>query len=935
MHQRGAIEIRLLGGLSAHGEPGRDAGGVLAQPKRSALLAYLAVSVPQSFLRRDVLLSIFWPESDQAHARAALRKALHFLRQELGPDLIQTRGDEEVGLAPTRWWCDAVAFEVAASARQWETAMDLYRGDFLAGFHLGDAPAFERWTEDVRARLREEAVKASWAIGRAEEEAGRREGALRWARRTLELAPYDEAGLRRLLTILVEGGDRAGAVIAYDQFAARLAVELELEPSAETLALVGTARRQLVVASVEAPSSVTEPRPEASRASRRLATVPPARSSRLVRLPIALLLTTLVIGGVASALRPPAGLAPRQRVLVADFGSPTQDTTLGRLVTGALRIDLSQSSIVTIVSSARVTDVLEQMRVPVTTSLTPELARELALRDGIEAVIVGDVAAVGTQYVLSASLLTGRGEVLAATRETARDSNAIIGAVDRLSKSIRWHIGEALTTLRSDPPLSQVTTSSLEALRKYTEAGRAIDQGDASRALILYESALALDSSFAAAYLGLASLLFNAYEHRMSRIAWALTRAYDLRERLVAREHHLATTAYDTRVRFDFDKGIAAHRVWLERSPHDAEVLEAMGVAMLETHRFAQAETVYRQALAVDSSSYFSYLSLVDAQLGQGHRAEAMATLERTVAAFPGNEELDWWHAELEGMVGDYHGAERRLRASLERNAQSRYFREWNAQTLANIAAVRGRFREAEGWLRDGMAAAIEDSNLPRYYDFTGTLATYLLRGRGEPRRALQVMEDALAVYPFDTLPPLDRPYLLLAQFYALAGQPFRSRQVLAEYERSVDPRFRRLAEPHDHTRYAARGEAALAEGRVQDAIAEFRKGEGASQCPVCGMESLARAYETSGQTDSAVAAYERRLRTLWGQRVMLDAVELPLVYRRLGALYETRGELEKAKGAYTRFIDLWKNCDPEVQPQVAEVRRQVHRLQASLLSGD
>jgi DNA-binding SARP family transcriptional activator/tetratricopeptide (TPR) repeat protein len=926
MNDGGVTELRLLGCLSARMESGREAAAVLAQPKRCALLAYLATAEPRGFHRRDVLLPIFWPESDQEHARTALRKALHFLRHELDADLIQSRGDGEVGLAPGRCWCDAVAFDDAVRDGRWEAAMDLYRGDLLAGFHLSDAPEFERWMECARTRLREQAVRAASALSESEAAAGHPGAAVRWARRAMELAPYDEAGLRRLFVLLVECGDRAGAVLAYEQFAARLLMDLELEPTADTLALVTTARRQVVSPPPPSPPLSATPRPSFPSPPAR---GPPPKTARPVRLQVGVLVAVLVIAELASALRAPVGLGPRERILVAEFGSRTDDSTLGSLVTDALRIDLAQSPTVTVVSGARVAEGLVRMRLPGTSRLTPELARELAIRDGIKAVIEGDIASAGTTYVLSASLVANTGEVLVAARETARDSNAIVGAVDRLSKSLRGRIGETLTTLRLNPPLSEVTTTSLDALRKYSQAGRAIDrEGDASKALVLYEEAIALDSTFAAAYLRLANLLLNAYEHRMSRIAWALTRAYELRDRLPARERHLATTAYYSRVRFDFDKAIAAHQAMLDQYPEDVEALTAMGTALLETHRFAQAESVYRRALALDSTQYVSYLSLVDAQLGLGRQDEAMHTLQRVVAAFPGNEEVDWWRAELESLTGDYEAAERRLRASLKRNAESLYFREWNNQTLANIAAVQGRLGEAEARLRDGMAAAVEEGNLPRYYDFAGTLAAYLLRVRGTPRRAVQVVEEALTAHPMDSLPPLDRPYLLLAQLYAWAGRPDRSRALLADYERNVDPALRRFAEPHDHTRHAARGELALAEGRVEHAIAEFKEGEGPSQCPVCGMEALARAYATAGRTDSAVAVYERRVRTLWGQRILLDAVELPLVYRRLGMLYEGRGEVEKARGAYARFLELWKECDPELRPQLADVERRLRRLE-------
>ena len=236
------VELRLLGTVSARVEPGREAAAVLAQPKRVALLGYLAAASPRGFHRRDALLGLFWPEADQEHARTSLRKSVHFLRQHLGPDAIVSRGDEEIGLDLDRCWCDVVTFEESLEAGRWESAAELYQGDLLSGLHLSDVPEFERWLEETRTRLRGHAVQAAWQLAERECAQGRLSGAVRWARRAFELSPYNEEGIRRLLGLLIKAGDRAGAVLAYEQFAQRLSADLELQPSADIVALIESVR---------------------------------------------------------------------------------------------------------------------------------------------------------------------------------------------------------------------------------------------------------------------------------------------------------------------------------------------------------------------------------------------------------------------------------------------------------------------------------------------------------------------------------------------------------------------------------------------------------------------------------------------------------------------------------------------------------------------
>src|SRR6266481_6365807 len=130
------IEFRMLGTLHLTDAAGHEVKGLLTRSHRLALLAYLAASTPRRFHRRDSLLALFWPELDQEHARAALRQALHVVRDALGADAVASRGDEEIGLDCDQVSCDVVAFERAVDREQFREALDLYRGDLLEGFFI-------------------------------------------------------------------------------------------------------------------------------------------------------------------------------------------------------------------------------------------------------------------------------------------------------------------------------------------------------------------------------------------------------------------------------------------------------------------------------------------------------------------------------------------------------------------------------------------------------------------------------------------------------------------------------------------------------------------------------------------------------------------------------------------------------------------------------
>jgi DNA-binding SARP family transcriptional activator/TolB-like protein len=239
------IRLLTLGALDLLNAEGLELRAVLAQPRRLAVLGFLGIAIPHGFHRRDRLLALFWPDHDSERARRALNRAVYFLRRELGDDILLSRGDEELGFNSAQFWCDAAAFDEALNRHRYREALELYRGDLLPGFFVSGAPGFEKWLESERARLRERASAAAWTLADEEEKVGDLAHAVEWARRGLELSPFREVGLRRLLALLDRAGDRAAAAWAYERFAGELTMELDLDPAPETRALIDTIRSRV------------------------------------------------------------------------------------------------------------------------------------------------------------------------------------------------------------------------------------------------------------------------------------------------------------------------------------------------------------------------------------------------------------------------------------------------------------------------------------------------------------------------------------------------------------------------------------------------------------------------------------------------------------------------------------------------------------------
>jgi DNA-binding SARP family transcriptional activator len=253
------FRLRVLGQVDLRDPEGREVTPVLVQPKRLALLAYLAITGAAGFQRRDLLLALFWPELSEPRARNALRQAVHQLRRALGADVVVSRGTDMLAVDESRLWCDACAFEAALSRGALDEAIALYGGDLLPGFAVEGATEFDRWLEDTRAFLRRRAARAAWALADRRERAGDAAGAVESARWAASLGMDDETGLRQLVTLLDRVGDTAAALEAYGAFAHRLQRTTGEEPASDTKALIEAIR--------------TRPRPPAHPATGELAPV--------------------------------------------------------------------------------------------------------------------------------------------------------------------------------------------------------------------------------------------------------------------------------------------------------------------------------------------------------------------------------------------------------------------------------------------------------------------------------------------------------------------------------------------------------------------------------------------------------------------------------------------------------------------------------------
>jgi tetratricopeptide (TPR) repeat protein len=615
-------------------------------------------------------------------------------------------------------------------------------------------------------------------------------------------------------------------------------------------------------------------------------------------------------------------LNEKDQLVVADFENRNADSSLAGSITEAFRIDLGQSPVVRILSTAQISDALKRMQRDATTPITSALAREIATREGAKAVVAGEISALGKGYVLSARILSAAdGSELVALRETAVDDAGLVAALDKLSGRVRERIGESLKSIRGGQPLDQVTTSSLEALRLYSEAARLSDQGSHEQAIPMLEQAIALDSGFAMAWRKLAVALGNARASE-ERVVAATTRAYQHRDRLPEVERQLTTAYYYGTVEVDPAKEEAAYRRVLASSPDNPVAVNNLALVLAKLGRAAEAESLVAPAARAAESPGNIDLQLLAAQVGQGHDADARHTLDMMARRAPTLPLYLWARAFALQTMGDYDGAERAW-LDLGLSTRDGSFQTLMHAGLASLAQTRGKLAEAERQTRLGIGVS-ERRGLPgSALGDAADLALQYVLFRGDSAGALRIVETALQRHPLDSVPALDRPGAELALVYAVAGQRARARQLLAAYETQVPEGIRRGR----WAWYRARGWVALGEGHASEAVAAFAKGRNAPSCPDCGAWEQGVAFERANLPDSALAAYQRAADrgTVW--KPLGDAWGLAPSLKRLGELYEERGDRSRAQEFYGRFLDLWKDADPVLQPAVREVRTRMAQL--------
>ena len=575
-------------------------------------------------------------------------------------------------------------------------------------------------------------------------------------------------------------------------------------------------------------------------------------------------------------------LTDRDVIVMADFKNETGDSVFDETLKQALAIQLEQSRYINVLPEDRVRETLQRMARSPDEKVTDSVAREICEREGLKAALGGSIVGLGTHYVLTLNATNcGSGESLAREQREAGSKEQVLATLGDAASNLRSKLGESLPSIqKTDVPVEdKVTTTSLEALKAYTEGMKLNSQAKFRESVLFLEKAVALDPNFVAAYSSLRVVNGNLGDDANAR-KYA-TKAFELRNRASERERLRVTAAYQVTVLKNIEKAAETYGLYARMYPTDYISWNGLATAHINLGRLDDSLSEF-QTVARLRPMPLNLANLGAALLSTGQVEESRTVLRKAVeekrdiagthsllyeiAFIKGDaaamqQELDWFKIPPSGRPpqGDllFLG---RIKESRIRDAS---------------AGARSELLFEYGKPAEGRASEVFRQNRS---SIDGAI-TAAMAGDIEGIRALEEMSKAS---PEDTL--LNSIHLPTAKaaFELHAGHAQEAIQLLKPIGR-YEPSARSLLAVY------LRGQAYLQTKSAPEAAAEFQK--------------------------------------ILGHRgVALRSAIFPLSYLGLARAYAIAGDRVNARKTYDEFFEIWKSADTDI-PVLVEARAEYKAL--------
>ncbi len=649
----------------------------------------------------------------------------------------------------------------------------------------------------------------------------------------------------------------------------------------------------------------------ASAASSSAAVRAPSLAPRRLWNYVVMALVAVAVIGLAMtffARRSRAVMTEKDTILLTDFVNTTADPVFDGTLKKALAVDLEQSPYLNVFPEQKVRQTLQFMGRSPDERITSDVGREVCQRDGIKAMLNGQIASLGSQYVLSLDAVNAStGESLAREEVRAGKKEDVLNALDQAGASLRKKLGESMASIQKyDKPLSEATTSSLDALKAFSLGDIKHEAGDELAALPLYQRSVELDPNFAMAYARIGAAYSNLGQSQLSE--QNRQKAFELRDRASEHEklyimsHYYADSG-------QLDKGITAYELYKQTYPRDSIPYNNLAGIYNNLGQFENALDNARLSIAADPDSASGYTNLAVAYTGLNRLDEAKATLndalQRKLNLLGNHVQL----ANLAWVQDDPATMERELVEVAKYPGGDTVV----PGLRSGVAACRGQLKAARDFGTQSREAAdrlglkeiaygeyVQEAIFEAILSNKARAADDLAEGFKGPQSPVNVSTSALT--------------------WALIGEDKKAEKQVSDLaqKRPYDTFVQSIAVP------VVKAQIELNHGNSAKAIDLLDSAMVYARANTTVLYVRGNAYLKAGRGPDAVQAYQR-LMDLKGF-AGIDPL-LVLTHLGLARAYALQGDNARSRVAYQDFFSYWKDADPDI-PLLHEAKAEYAKVQ-------
>ena len=604
-------------------------------------------------------------------------------------------------------------------------------------------------------------------------------------------------------------------------------------------------------------------------------------------------------------------LTDKDTILLGGFRNRTGDEVFDGTLRQGLAVQLAQTPFLQLFSDQRIRETLQQMGRSPEELVTPEIGREICERQGLKAVITGDIASLGSHYVLTLEAISGpTGETLAREQIEAPAKEQVLQTLSQSASNLRKKLGESLASVEKYSALLEATTSSLPALRAFTLGMAEHQQVKNREAIPFFQRAVELDPNFASAWAFL-SVMYNNTGQAQRSVECA-TRAFTLRERVSELERFRIMMWYYLFVTGEIEQHIKVLEQYQRTYPRDPIPRNGLYICYSSLGQFERAEATVRELLRISPRSAINLGNHAYVLMQLNRLAESRAVLQRMEELrIPGTQTFNL-HFLLASLTGD----EAAQRQALEQvNGQPEEYRAWDLR--ASNALFRGQWRQSQELSRRAQELATRQQNLSTAAILiTQRALNSVIMGmtNSDTRQLISLIQQALA---------LERNGTTLgdgALAQSIVGNTAQAQSLQAELARlyPLDTVFNVVWLP------VHRAALALRAGQATQALEHLRLTERYEGGAVFWPQYLRGLTYLQLRAGKEAAAEFRKITEHRGYAPFSPL--WPLAHLGLARAAALTGNAAESKKAYDAFFALWKEADADL-PILREARREAEQL--------